>query len=475
MEQSGQLSVTQFCVTSRPLPCSSCRRRSVFDSPTVSPLGVGNVPPRWPAIAAAVVFFGIALGRAVGPPDGDPRDFFIYRLGAELVCRGENPYDIAKIRHHVGASFAPENSQKPFNNSPALNSGDFGRWLVLLVDECLVNSFPLNCGYFLPPMAVLLYMPFALLPWLPAKVAWALVNGIAAYFIARLPVLLRLHNSPPIPVFIWAVVPFLLLMDPSIAPVIVFPVGQTSVLAIAFVSAGLIAYERGRFSLMAVLWIFPFVKPHLAISLIPLMWYLGGWRPALLLVVLVASLNLIGATVIGGSPLFLKDYADFLPSTRDAVRYNRIELNPSIASWNQLVFAFGGPLLELGIVTTVAGYLVWYGFLMGRWTWSGERPSAAWATAATVAGAVWCSQVLVYELILLLAAVPWVRDLYLGGYRIRSVTAACLLAIHWVPRTTMEGAGFPAHHPIAVALFALVVLTGPLNPVRTPSPESPTA
>ncbi|MCE9563787.1 MAG: DUF2029 domain-containing protein [Planctomycetes bacterium] len=408
-----------------------------------SPASPKAIPDHWPAIVAALVFFLLGLVSALGPADGDPRDFFIYRLGAQLAVRGENPYNIPTIRQHVAEQFPPS------------------------ADEPIEKSFSQNCGYFLPPMAALLYMPFAMLPWFWAKIAWAVVNGFAGYFIARLPLALYPRNAPKPPAVLWVIVPFLLLIDPSIAREIVFPTGQTSVLFLGCVAAGLLAYDRGLPYLTATLWVLPFVKPHLALSLIPLLWFLAGWRPTLLLIALVALLNAVGATVIGGSPLFLKEYFDFLPTTREAVKFNQVKLNPSIVSWNRLLFASGGPLIELSAVTTVAGYLVWYGLLIGRWAVSRTWPSAAWATAATAAGAVLCSQVLVYELMFLAAAVPWVRDLFLGGYRYRGGIAVCLLAGHLVPWMTMkEMFGFSAHHPLGVALFALVVLTGPMNPLR---------
>ena len=45
----------------------------------------------------------------------------------------------------------------------------------------------------------------------------------------------------------------------------------------------------------------------------------------------------------GGSPLFLLDYFRYLPTAREAVAYNRVEMNPQITSWNRLLFAWGGP------------------------------------------------------------------------------------------------------------------------------------
>lgn len=419
--------------------------------------------PRWPAAAAAVVFFAMALARALGPADEYPRDLFIYRLGAELALRGENPYDIPKVRARVAAEFTPDDAAKAFTSSHRLVEGDLAVWVVRLWTDTAVNSFPLNCGYFLPPAAVVLYLPFAVLPWKAAMVAWAAANGVAGYAVARVVTVLRAPGTP-VPLLLATVGPFVLLLNP-ITPIIVFPVGQTSVVCLGFVVAGLVAHDRGRPYLMAALWAVPFVKPHLALSLVPLCYFLGGWRPTALLLALVAALNGAGATLVGGSPAFLKEYVDFLPQVRDAVRYNRVQLNAGISSWNRLLYGFGGPLVELSLATTLAGYLVWYGLLVGRCAGTGARPSAAWAAAATAAGAALCCQVLVYELMVLVVAVPWLRDLFVGGYRTWGFVGTALVGAHLVSRVFLEEIGLVGHHPLAVALFALVVLTGPTNPV----------
>src|SRR5262245_7912083 len=76
-------------------------------------------------------------------------DFFIYRAGAQIGIRGESPYDIARFRELASAQFPdPDPQPKP-------------------------DSFLLNCGYFLPPMAILVLAPFAVLSWTAAKVAGA--------------------------------------------------------------------------------------------------------------------------------------------------------------------------------------------------------------------------------------------------------------------------------------------------------------
>jgi hypothetical protein len=395
----------------------------VADTKPSSPAAAGVLVP----ILAALLLFAFALFQSLTTDHA--RDFFIYRLGAELALRGESPYDVPRVRHHVAAHFPDEDAKE----------------------------FVENSGYFLPPMALLLFAPFAVLPLAAAKVAWAVANGLAAYCIARVPFLLRERDSPPPSLLLW-VIPFALVLNPIVLGTIV--VGQSSVAYVGCVAAGLWAIDRGKPYLAAVLWVVPFAKPHLALPLLPLLWYLGGWRPAALLVVLVAALNLAGAAVAGGSPLFLREYLDYLPATRDAVKYNRVEFNPQITSWNRLLFAAGGPLVELSALGTVAGYLVWFGLVAGRASLARARPSPAWVVAAVAVGAVLCSQVLVYELLWLTLIVPWVRDLFAGGWRLRGWLAVALLAVQLISQDRMEMIGVGVHRPLGVLLLALVVLAG---------------
>lgn len=391
-------------------------------------------------VVAAFLFFAFALLQAVKTDHA--RDFFIFRLGAELAARGQNPYDVPKVQARVAGHYTADDAKE----------------------------FRENCGYFLPPLALLAFLPFAVLPWAAAKVAWAVANGLAAYFIARLPLMLRPADSPPPGVLVWAVAPVVLVLNP-LTLAIVF-VGQFTVVFVGCVAAGLLAFERGKPYLAALVWTLPFVKPHLAIPLIPLAWYLGGWRPAAALVALVGVLNLAGAWVAGGSPLFLKDYFEYLPTAREVVAYNRVEMNPTITSWNRLLYAAGGPLVELGAVGIVAGYLVWFGLAVGRCAVGNVVPSAAWAAAVCAAGGVLCAQVLVYELLFLAVAVPWTRDLFASGHRPRGWLAVGLLAFQIVPLTIAQvaphraviGLGFTAYHSFGVALFALLVLAGPVAP-----------
>jgi hypothetical protein len=390
-----------------------------------------------PPLAAALLLGGYALYTAAGP--FEPPDFFIYRLGAELAARGESPYDLPTLRRHVAERFP---------NPPG------GR-------DNLVD----NCGYFLPPMAVFVFAPFAALPWAAAKTAWAVLVGVSAYFVARLPTALPAPGAPP-GVAASLVAPFLLVVNPLVLAVVV--TGQFTLVFVGCVAAGLLAFGRGRPYLAAALWVLPFAKPHLALPLIPLAWYLGGWRPAALLVALVGTLNVLGAVYIGGSPLFLGDYFAHLSQARDAVRYNRVELNGAITSWNRLLYSAGGPAVELGLAGTVASYSVWFGLAAAR---GGRRPSPAWAAAAAAVGAVLCAQVIVYEALFLAVAVPWIRDVFARGHPVRGLLAVGLLAVHLIPQARAEAVGVGSHHALAVALLAVLILLGPVGPRPRPEPR----
>lgn len=371
-------------------------------------------------------------------------DLFIYRAGAEIGLRGESPYDLTRIRTLAAAQFPDENPQNPKE-----------------------DSFVLNCGYFLPPAAILAFAPFALVPWPVAKIAWGVTLGLAAAGIATLPDLLRKPGAPDRSGVMKVIVPFLLVLNPLVLAIMI--VGQVTVVSVGCVAAGLWCFSRNRPTLGVLLWSLTFVKPHVALPLIPLAWYLGGWKRALALAALVAGLNVIGATVAGGSPLFLKDYLDYLPTGHKAVLFNQAERNPQITSWNRLLVSFGGPVIELNAVTTLAGFLVWGGLVLWRVRASTQRPSPAWACAAAVAGSAVCAQVLAYELLTLTIAVPWVRDLFAARRRGWAWAAVLLMAAQVVPVGSANPL-FDYYRPLGALAFALLVLFGPLNPEPYPEP-----
>jgi hypothetical protein len=180
----------------------------------------------------------------------------------------------------------------------------------------------------------------------------------------------------------------------------------------------------------------------------------------------VTVLNLIGATLAGGSPLYLKDYLDYLSEAHKVVLYNRADLNPQITSWNRLLFSLGGPLVELTVITTLAGYLVWGGVVFCRCAISGW-PGAAWTVAAAACGGPLCSQVLGYEAYVLVLAVPWVRDLFAAKHLWQAIAAVGLLFLQQLPSETFDILSIDFHRPLGVALFALLVLVGPSRPLET--------
>jgi hypothetical protein len=412
------------------------------------PAGEGDQPARPDPIplAAVALLTAFALYQAVAA--NNFQDFFIYRAGAAVGLRGESPYDDTKVRALVAQQY-PD-------------------------DDRLIA----NCGFFLPPAAVVLFAPFAAVPYPAAKVLWAVVTGLAGLgCLAVLRTFGRAPGSAGRPAA--ALVAFGVLVAPTLTlPTVI--VGQTTLLFVGCVAAGQWCFERGRPAVGALLWAVPFLKPHLALPLLPLAWYLGGWRRAAAVAGVVAGLNLLGCLIAGGSPLFVREYLDFLASGHKGVVFNRAEMNPQVTSWNRLLFAAGGPLAELGAATTLGGYLVWFGLLGVRASVAPARPSPAWAAAAAAAGAVLCSQVLGYEVLVLTLAVPWVLDLFASGRWVRAAAAVALLLVQWVPYPqylawieSLHLAGrwemlALSYRSAGVALFALLVLTGPVAVSRDP-------
>ena len=75
-----------------------------------------------------------------------------------------------------------------------------------------------------------------------------------------------------------------------------------------------------------------------------------------------------------------------------------------------------------------------------------------------------CPQVLGYEALVLALAVPWVRDLFADDRKAWGFAAVLLLGLQALPFQVLERVGFDFHRPLGVALFALLVLVGPVAP-----------
>lgn len=399
-----------------------------LSSPVSTTTPTPSHPFSFPAVMAGCLLFSFALFQAI--TTNNARDFFIFRLGAQLASRGENPYSVPAIRAAVAAEYPR--------------------------DDKNTREFVDNCGYFLPPMAVMVFLPFAAAPLASAKIGWAIATGIAGFLVSRLPGL-SLSRSFAVPSMLSRnLLPFVLILNPLALAVVL--VGQFTLISLGCVVAGLMCLKRGRPHVTAILWVLPFIKPHVALPLILVLWLLGGWRPAALLLFLVLILNLMGATVVGGSPLFLVDYLTFLSDSHKTVGYNRVELNPSITSWNRLLYACGGPLVELTGLTTVAAYVVWFVLAFGRVAISRTRPSSAWIVAVAAVGSVFCAQVLVYELLILLLLVPWLGELFASRRRLPASLAVALLTLQLIPQATYEQAGIFFPPALGVALLAVLVL-----------------
>ena len=171
----------------------------------------------------------------------------------------------------------------------------------------------------------------------------------------------------------------------------------------------------------------------------------------------VGALNLAGCLVAGGSPLFLKDYFDFLAAAHKSVEFNRAALNPQITSWNRIIIAAGGPVVELTALTTLAGYLVWYGLVVGRCVLAGRRPSPAWALAASAVGALVCCQVLGYEVFLLALVVPYLRELLEARRIAPAAVVLGLIAVQLVP-FDFEAVGVGAPRALGAVGVAIMLL-----------------
>jgi hypothetical protein len=191
------------------------------------------------------------------------------------------------------------------------------------------------------------------------------------------------------------------------------------------------------------------------------------------IVIVVGLLNVLGCAMCGRSPLFLWEYLQYLGRTHKGVVYNRAELNPTITSWNRLLYVLGGPLIELGPWLTLAGYLAWFSLAALRPALARVPPSPAWLAACCAVGGLLCSQVLSYELLFLVLVLPWVRLLLAGGYGLRGWMAVALLALQLIPVRAMADLGLvfddargAFHNALGVALLAALVIAGPVDPAH---------
>jgi len=334
-------------------------------------------------LAGLVAYSALALTVQI---HNNQNDLAIYRAGASVALAGQSPYDTALIRHEVGRLLPPEDG----------------------------SGVALNCGFFLPPEAIALFAPFALISWHWAELCWfltltafGLACGTLAWTFGRDSV--RQGSG-------WAIIVVALLLNPVTQLALV--VGQTSLLFAGSIALGQYCFECGRPRLGCLLWSLTFIKPHLAIPFLVLAWVFGGWRRAAGIAFFVALLNVVGglltrASFAGAIDLFA-EYVNYVGSGHKQVIFNLVAENFQILSWNRLVAAVGGPAIDLTIGMIFAGFTLWGLLVLARLRLCASRHTSpnwlvqcsSYLLAVTATGTLFFAQVLAYELILLVLLVP---------------------------------------------------------------------
>jgi hypothetical protein len=307
-------------------------------------------------------------------------DLWIYRSAAEMGRQGISPYNPDRIHTKVAEQYPS--------------------------DDNFIN----NSAFMYPPPALLVYAPLTFVSWEVAKPLWCgvsiLIGAAAAWGLRR-------FSDSSLPGWFPAAAVAAVLLNPLSMFTLV--VGQTPLLFLACVTVGQWVWVNGWKRFGCLLWAVAFLKPHIALPLLPLAWYLGGWRRAVEVVAWVAVLNIVAGLVMVGDPLFVWDYLWYIQQGHQSVEFNRVAVNKQITGWNRLVVAGGGPAIELGMAGTVAGYLVLGGLATGRLWLGGVKPTASWMLAVTGCAALVCCQLLPYELPLLCLTLPYLGELLASG------------------------------------------------------------
>ena len=187
------------------------------------------------AVVATVLGVFIAgwwAGR-VAVEDNHHEDLWIYTSGAAMGLRGESPYDTPKMHARVAEQYD---------------------------DKDLIQ----NNGFFLTPQAILVFAPFAPPPWLAAKLLWCgLMIGLSAAVAWKL----KAFVPGAFPPWFTAAAVVVILCNPLSLFVLI--VGQTTLLVVACAVLGQAAHQAGWRRLGALVWAIAFIKPHLAIPLLP--------------------------------------------------------------------------------------------------------------------------------------------------------------------------------------------------------------
>ncbi|MCU0702662.1 MAG: DUF2029 domain-containing protein [Fimbriiglobus sp.] len=345
------------------------------------------------ATVVAILLAGYWAGRvAIG--ENHHEDLWIYSSGPWLAMRGETPYDVTKIHARVDEHWAG--------------------------DENLSG----NSGFFLTPQALLVFAPWAVLPWELAKPLWCVFTiGLATA--AGWGV--RTLTDAPLPGWFTAAAVVAILLNPLSLFVLI--VGQSTLLVLSCVILGEAAWRGGWRRISCILWAVCFIKPHIALPLLPLAWYLSGWRRAAEVVVWAAGLNVLAGVVFFGKPLFVLEYLKFVQGGHQTVEFNRVAVNKQITGWNRLLVAGGGPAIDLGMIGTLASYAGMLVIIGLRCVAFGKvQPTREWCFALVGCASLYCCQLLPYELPMLVLGLPYLAGL-INSDRVRDRLAAVVLAL----------------------------------------------
>jgi len=351
---------------------------------------------RLPLIMAALAFAISALwATRVAVLENHAEDLFIYTAGAGLAVEGRSPYDLAALHELVEAQYPGD---------PNLTG---------------------NNGFFLSPVALWIFAPFSLLPWIACKIAWSILSAALAVAVGW-----QLGKLTPAPLPPWATAVGIAIVVLNPMTQFVLMVGQTTILMLGLVVFGELAHRRGWKRLSCLLWGLAFFKPHLALVLLPLAWGLSGWRRTAEVAAWAGGLTLLAGLAFFQKPLFVLDYLQFVQQGHQTVEYNRATVNKQITSWNRLLFSAGGPGFELGLTGTLAGLAAMTVLVAIRSWWSSrsEVPvdRSTWLLACAGAAMTQCCQVLPYELPLLLLVLPYLAEGLRTGSLLERTIAALL-------------------------------------------------
>jgi len=328
-------------------------------------------------LALALAVYLLASFRSLS--SSDQLDLYVYRMGAMLALSGQTPYDTPRFQAEVAQQFPPREE----------------------------NAFADNCGFFLPPQAIAMFAPFALLEWDVTQVVWWLFLTACAFSTASLAWTFGRDRSRR--GIGWQFIVAAVLLNPITMPSLV--VGQTTLLAVAGIAIGQLFFERGRPTPGCILWSLTFVKPHLALLFLVFAVVQGGWKRGTVIVVLVGLWNLLGGLLlrhnVQGAIRLLPEYLDYLGTAHKAVVFNLVQFNDQITSWNRVLFALGGPTINLRIAHILAGYALWIALIACR---SRRRllQNPAYLLAAAAVGTLFFAQVIAYEALLLILLAPLV-------------------------------------------------------------------